>query len=69
MLRRRITQFLREVRLGVIQDVPPEYQACESCRVLECNTARAETCPDRIRAEREEQSRRGITPHAIKVIK
>jgi hypothetical protein len=60
MLGRRVTQFLKEIKAGLIQDVPPEYQACESCREPECNTARSETCKQRLQAEGQERDRRGI---------
>lgn len=60
MLGRRITQFLTAVRQGLVQEVPPEYQACESCREPECDTERAAKCEYRLQAEHEETSRRGI---------
>ena len=57
-LQRRITQFLTAVRQGLITDVPPEYQACESCREPNCNTEKALKCEQRIQAEDEEKRRR-----------
>ena len=67
-LRRRVTQFLKDLKAGLIQEVPPEYEACESCRELDCTTERAATCEIRLQAEREQKSRLGIKPDAIRVI-
>lgn len=54
----RISQFLSALRTGLISDVPPEYQACESCREPYCDSARAENCLDRLYGEEQERSRR-----------
>lgn len=59
-LPRRITQFLTSVRQGLVADVPPEYQACESCREPTCDTQRAMTCADRLRGEKQERRRRDL---------
>jgi hypothetical protein len=55
-----IIQFLKQVRGKWIQELPPEYQACESCREPKCNTARAKICEYRLQAELEEESRRNM---------
>jgi hypothetical protein len=55
---RRITQFLAAIRSGIVTDVPPEYQACESCREPNCNSERAAHCLDRLNGEAQERSRR-----------
>jgi len=54
----RISQFLSAIRGGFVSDVPPEYQACESCREPNCNTERAAHCLDRLCGEQQERSRR-----------
>ena len=54
----RISQFLSALRTGLVSDVPPEYQACESCRETFCDSAKAETCLDRRYGEQQERSRR-----------
>jgi hypothetical protein len=45
-----------------VRDVPPEYQACESCREPNCNSERAEHCLDRLCGEEQERSRRFPAP-------
>lgn len=57
---RRITQFLTAIRQGLVTDIPPEYQACESCREPNCNTEKAATCEDRLRGEKQERKRRNL---------
>ncbi|HEY5959132.1 MAG TPA: hypothetical protein VIV60_21390 [Polyangiaceae bacterium] len=54
----RVSQFLSALRTGLVSDVPPEYQACESCREATCNSAKAENCLDRRYGEQQERSRR-----------
>ena len=54
----KISQFLKAVRVGLIQPVPPEYQACESCRRPTCDSKFAETCEERILGEAQESQRR-----------
>jgi hypothetical protein len=54
----RISGFLRAIRLGIVTDVPPEYQACESCRKTDCNTEQAKDCQDRLLGEKQEVKRR-----------
>jgi hypothetical protein len=60
MLGHFIIQFLTAVRRSLIQEAPPEYQACESCRESHCDITKAETCEYRLQAEREEESRREV---------
>ena len=54
----KISQFLQAVKAGLVTDVPPEYQACESCRQPECNSERAANCLDRQLAENQEKKHR-----------
>lgn len=54
----KISQFLKAIRDGLVQDIPPEYQACEACREATCSTDRAATCPNRLRGEAQEKRRR-----------
>ncbi len=54
----RISQFLSALRMGLVSDVPPEYQACESCRESFCDSNKAENCLDRRYGEQQERSRR-----------
>lgn len=54
----RISQFLSALRMGLVTDVPPEYQACESCREPSCDSAKAAQCLDRRCGEEQERSRR-----------
>jgi hypothetical protein len=58
----RISQFLAAIRGGFVSDVPPEYQACESCREHNCNSERAAHCLDRLCGEEQERSRRFTGP-------
>lgn len=64
MLRRRVTQFLKDLKAGLIQEVPPEYEACESCRELDCTTKRSVICEIRLQTERAR-----LKPDVIKVVK
>ena len=43
------------VKAGVIQDVPPSLEECESCREVNCTQARWRTCARRLAAEAEAQ--------------
>jgi hypothetical protein len=54
----RVSQFLAALRQGLVRDVPPEYQACESCREASCDSVKAENCLDRRYGEQQERSRR-----------
>jgi hypothetical protein len=36
---------------GVVQDVPPSLEECETCRELECTQERWESCERRLAAE------------------
>jgi hypothetical protein len=54
----RVSQFLAALRQGLVRDVPPEYQACESCREPSCDSVKAENCLDRRYGEQQERSRR-----------
>ena len=40
-------------RAGVIQDVPPSLEECESCREVNCTQARWLSCARRLAAEAE----------------
>lgn len=44
----------RELARWVVADVPPEIQACELCRVVDCDPETMRTCPERLEAERRE---------------
>lgn len=57
-MQRRISQFLKVLRDGLITDVPPEFQACESCRIESCDNERAANCEERRVAEAQELARR-----------
>ncbi|MCK9567506.1 hypothetical protein M0R72_00990 [Candidatus Pacearchaeota archaeon] len=54
----KISQFLQAVKAGLVQEIPPEYQACESCRRPNCDSATAAMCEQRILGERQESQRR-----------
>jgi hypothetical protein len=54
----RVSQFLSALRAGLVSDVPPEYQACESCREAFCDSVKAANCVDRRYGEQQERSRR-----------
>ena len=55
----KISQFIQAVRDGIITDVPPEYQACESCRnEPACTSGKAATCKHRREEEFQERRRR-----------
>lgn len=55
---RSVVKFLTVIRQSLVTDVPPEYQVCESCREITCDTARAESCPYRLLGEKQEIKRR-----------
>lgn len=54
----RLSQFLSALRMGLVSDVPPEFQACESCREPTCDSIKAAGCVDRRFGEEQERSRR-----------
>lgn len=54
----RLSQFLSALRMGLVSDVPPEFQACESCREPTCDSIKAAGCQDRRFGEEQERSRR-----------
>jgi hypothetical protein len=54
----KISMFLKAIKDGIVTDVPPEYQACEICREVTCDSAKAEKCTLRAMAENEEIERR-----------
>lgn len=43
----RVRKVRARVAAAIVQDCPPELDACESCRVPDCTRARAETCERR----------------------
>ena len=54
----KISHILHLIKEWLITDIPPEYQACESCRESTCTSERAATCADRIRGEQQERLHR-----------
>jgi hypothetical protein len=54
----KISQFLVAVKAGLVSDIPPAYQACESCRETTCNSQRVKNCKERILGELQESNRR-----------
>jgi hypothetical protein len=44
--------------LSIVQEVPPEIQACEACRVVNCNRGQFTDCVFRLREEAAESQRR-----------
>jgi hypothetical protein len=56
----RISQDLMSLFGGLVQNVPCENQACESCRVTECNAEYAQRCLDRRCGEAQERLRRTV---------
>jgi hypothetical protein len=54
----KISQILHLIKEGLVTNIPPEYQACESCRELTCTSERAATCAERICGERQERAHR-----------
>ena len=57
---RSISEFLKAVRLGIISDVPPKYQACEACREEFCSTEKALNCSIRVKGESQELEKRKL---------
>lgn len=55
----RISQILKAIRLGIVDDIPPEYQACESCRNDCCDDPeKAAVCKQRLLGEMQERKKR-----------
>jgi hypothetical protein len=48
------------IRGGVIQDVPPSLEACESCREVDCERERWLTCAKRLAGEAERLAEQGF---------
>ncbi len=48
--RSKLRSFWKRVADGVVQDVPPDLDACETCRELECTQERWESCEPRLAA-------------------
>jgi hypothetical protein len=46
-----IGRFLSRLRAGVVEDVPPSLEECESCREVDCTQERWLTCERRLAAE------------------
>jgi hypothetical protein len=46
-------RFWTRVIAGVVQDVPPSLEKCESCREVDCTQERWLTCARRLAAEGE----------------
>jgi hypothetical protein len=53
-----ISRLLQKWGQGLAEDVPCEYQACESCRVLDCDEQQSQSCRMRVRGEKQERRRR-----------
>jgi hypothetical protein len=47
-----LRRFFRGVSRAIIEEVPPEFDACECCRQLDCPNSRFDTCGPRLRKER-----------------
>ena len=43
----RISEWIDRLWQHAVQDVPPELDACESCREVDCTAERAATCETR----------------------
>lgn len=54
----RLSRFISALRTGLVSDVPPEFQACESCREPTCDSIKAAGCVARRDGEEQERSRR-----------
>ena len=48
--RSKLRGFWKRVADGVVQDVPPSLDGCETCRELECTQERWESCELRLAA-------------------
>ena len=46
-------RFWTRIRAGVVQDVPPSLEECESCREVDCTQEHWLTCARRLAAEAE----------------
>lgn len=46
-------KFWTRIRAGVVQDIPPSLEECESCREVDCTQERWLTCARRLAAEAE----------------
>jgi hypothetical protein len=49
-----MAKIMKVIQEGLVQEVPPEYDACESCRETTCSAERAATCPNRSLPSRKE---------------
>jgi hypothetical protein len=47
----RLGKLWQRLSAGVVQDVPPSLEECESCREADCTQERWESCPRRLAAE------------------
>jgi hypothetical protein len=54
----KISQMIKAVKEGIVQDVPTAYQACESCRETYCDSKIAATCRLRLLVEAQEQAKK-----------
>ena len=54
----KISNILHLIKKGLVADIPSEYQACESCREIDCTSERFNSCPNRLLGERQETIRR-----------
>jgi hypothetical protein len=41
------------IKAGIVADVPPSLDACETCREVDCTEERWLTCPNRLEREAE----------------
>jgi hypothetical protein len=55
-----LSTILTRVRRGVIQDVPPNLEACESCREVDCARERWLACAKRLAGEAEQLAEQGF---------
>jgi hypothetical protein len=50
---RKLGKLLGRIKAGIVADVPPSLDACESCREVDCTEERWRTCPNRLQREAE----------------
>lgn len=46
-----IGDIIHRISRAIVDDVPPELDACEVCRVLKCNQSNFESCEQRLQTQ------------------
>jgi len=55
-----IGKFWTRIKSGIIQDVPPSLEQCETCREVNCTHERWSSCASRLAVEAEHYESLGV---------